>query len=597
MTTDDVLAPGAVETGGPPSPEDRVAEEVAQVFQLLLRGIKNIGIFRHVESRYSEFLDPSFKALVRFLEEHEVLPLKLGPYTLHYKKRVIYEEQNKESLTYKFFRDGMRYLMFRQGIPADELLRFVLLSVDSYSEAALFQEDMITRLWKEDFSAIEYVVVEGFEFGDVSEAEVEVQVEKIIAYLRKQLAASGTDITRFARLELDDLDLELSDIDQVRGGIISGRPASQEDKAWVQQELYTEEKQRLFAKMVLILFQILEHEASEEDRNMMSDSFLQVLDTLLLSEDVKGCVALLLRFDTVIDRPLTDARRDLVTRIRDDFRKRMAEPQRLDAVGQYISLAKNLDGIAVRTYLSVCSGPEILPLVDILAAMERSEGRRLLVEILAELGKGQCEIFARRLDHNSSNVVKDMLAIIDRIDPPDKISIFAKCLEHPNVMIRLEGLKIISKSQSDGALRYLERAMKDEDLQMRIGAYRALTARSAARAGPILQKLMQSEDYAAKDSRERVAIVIALADTKSAEALEFFSSILDVKANLFTRTKQNELKLMAIMGLSAMKTVAAFKVLAREVKNRSHSKEVLEAAHKAALRLRGELMGQRKGDG
>lgn len=574
--------------------EDAVLEqarEVAQFVNQLLKGIKNIGIYKHAESRYREYLEPAHKIVETFLEVEGILPLKLTPYTLEFKKHVVYEDQNKENLTYKFYRDGMRYLMFRQGLPVDELLRFVLLAMETPTEAALFQEDMITRLWKEEFTCIEYVVMEGFGFGDMSEEEVEIEVEKIIGYLRKQLAASSEDITRFARLSAEDLELELEDVDQVRGGIISGRTAQQEDREWVQQELFSEEKSRLFAKMVLILFQILELEATTEDFDMMSGAFMQVLDTLLLTEDVRGCVALIQRFSRIADARQNEAKKAMIMRLHDTFRRKMVEPQRLDAIGRYIALSKKLDEEAVREYLSACTDQELITLTDMLAGMERSEGRRLLISILSEIGKNHAEIFARRLEHNASNVVKDMLTIILKIDPPEKLKMFAKCLEHPNIMIRLEGLKILAKAPEDGALRYIEAAMKDSDLQMRLGAYRALAQRSAGRASPLLIKIMQSEGYTDLEARERLAIATALGETRTPQALQFFAGVFEQKASLFSRGKNSELKLMAISGLTAMRSVDAFKVLAREVQNRNNPKEVLEAAHKAALRVKSDLQG------
>jgi HEAT repeat protein len=573
------------------------AQQAATAFALLLKGIKNINIYRHAQARYTEYLDPAHKAITAFLDEHEVLPLKLSPYTLEYKKHVIYEEQSKENLTYKFYRDGMRFLMFRLGLPIEELLRFVLLVMENYSESALFQEDSITRLWKEDFGHIEYVVMEGFGFGDVTEEEVEIEVEKIVGYLRKQLSANTKDITRFARLSADDLELELNDIDQVRGGIISGRTATEKDQAWVQDEMYTEEKKRLFAKMVLILFQILEFEATTNDFEMICDSFVQVLDTLLLTEDVRGCVALLHRFDKVANNPANEGRKDLILRIRDTFLRKMVEPQRLDAVGSYITLSKKLDDDAVRQYLSVCSEDELIPLTDMLATMERQEGRKLLIDVLVEIGKDHAEVFGRRLDHNSSNVVKDMLNIILRIDPPEKLKMFAKCLEHPNIAIRIEGLKILAKSPEDQALRYIELAMQDEDIQLRLGSYRALATRNATRAAAVLMKLMNSEGYADRDQREKVAIATALGETRTKEALAFFSSIFETKSTIFTRGKHNDVKMMAIIGLIAIKSVDAFKILAREVQNRNNTKEVMEAAHKAAIRVKTELQGGAKPQG
>lgn len=571
--------------------EQRLAREAAHVFSLVLKGIKNINLYRHAESRYAEYLEPAHQAMTAFLDANEVLPLKLGPYTLEYKKQVVYEEADKESLTYRFFRDGLRYLVFRQGIPLEELLKFVLLASDRPTDAALFQEDMVTRLWKEDFHFIEHVVVEGFGFGDLSEDEVEVEVEKIIGYLRNQLSANSEDITRFARLSAEDLELELGDVEQVRGGIISGRTATSEDQAWVQEELFHEEKRRVFAKMVLILFQILELECSAHDYETMTEAFTQVMDTLLVSEDIKGSVALLHRFEKIGGQPIPQERLLLVRRIAETFRRRMVEPHRLDAVGQYLALSRNLDEGAVKAYLSACGEDELIHLVDMLAGMERPDGRRILIDVLSELGRSHVDVFARRLDHNSSNVVKDMLAIIHRINPDNRLSLVAKCLDHPNIMIRLEGLKTLAKAPEEGALRYLEKAAQDPDIQMRLGAYRALSVRSPVRAAPLLAKLMAHDEYLTRDNRERVAIATALGETRTDLALEHFSAIFEQKGGLFARAKVNDLKMLAIVGLAAMRSVSAFKVLAREVQNRANSKEVMQAAHKAALRLRTELTG------
>ena len=574
--------------------ERRVAEQAAHIFGLILKGLKNIGIYRHAESRYTEYLEPAYRGLTEFLNEHGNLPLKLGPYTLQYKEHVIYEEQSKENLTYRFYRDGMRFLVFREGLSAEELLRFVLLAIQNQSEAQLSQEDMITRLWKESFQCIEYVVVEGFEFGELSQNEVEVEVEKIVGYLRQQLAANSDDITRFAILSVEDLELELNDIEQVRGGIISGRPAGDEDKAWIQNELYTEEKKRLFAKMVLILFQILERDCTAADYETMAEAFAQVLDTLILSEDVRGSVAVLHRFDQIAGKPtLTVDHAQLVHRIRDNFSKRMAEPQRLQAVCQYILLAKNLDELAVKAYLSVLTPESIPAMLELLEGMERVDGRKIMIDVLAELGRDHPSLFTERLDSKASNVVKDMLAIIDIIDPPDKINLYATCLEHPNIMIRLEGLKVIAKTEGDIAVKHLEVAMRDEDMQMRLAAYRALAQRHPQRAAAILKALMSSDTFGGRDRREQIAISMALGETRGPEALGYFQAVLQTKGSLFARGKQNELKQMAIKGLLTMKNVDAFKVLAAEVQNpKAHSKEMLEVLHQAALRLKSELTGQ-----
>src|SRR5207244_3710465 len=101
-------------------------------------------------------------------------------------------------------------------------------------------------------------------------------------------------------------------------------------------------------------------------------------------------------------------------------------------------------------------------------------------------------------------------------------------------------------------LRYLEKAAEDSDLQMRLAAYRAVAARDPKRATPVLRKLMRAENFLERDNREQVAIAVALGETRTSEAIEFFGSVFEAKASLFNRSKHNELKKMAIMGLIAI---------------------------------------------
>lgn len=575
--------------------EVAIAREAAGFVQLLLRGIKNIGIYRHAEERYPEYLQPAYDALSGLLDTHGALPLKLQPFSLSYRRHVVYEDEDRENLTYKFYRDGVRYLVFRPGIPADELLRFVLLAMESYSDRALANEDMVTRFWKEEFQFIEHVVVEGFGFAEISEEEVEIEVDKIVAYLRHQLAAKSDDVTRFARLSASDLELELNDIEQVRGGIVSGRPASDEDKSRLQAEILHEQRSRIFAKMVLILFQVLELEARESDHEMLLESVTQVLDLLLVSDDVRGAIALRHRFDKVMDSDLPESRRKMVRAMREEFRRRMLEPQRLAQVGQYLQLAKDLDEGAVQAYFDVCGEDELIPLVEMLAGMERPAGRRILIEVLATIGRDHVEVFARRLDNNASNVVKDMLAVIHVIDPPDKVSIIAKCLDHPNIMIRLEGLKGLAKSDDPRSLEYIESALEDEDPQLRLGALRALATRDPVRAAKRFIKTMQAPHFERRERRERVTVATALGETRTQEALDYFAGVFGQRTHLFSRTKVADQKLLAITGLAAMRSVAAFKLLNRELQDHRHGREVLEACHRAAVLLKERIEKERSG--
>jgi HEAT repeat protein len=568
---------------------DAPVREATEVFQLLLKGIKNIGIYRHAEARFAEYLEPAHRALERFLERHDSLPLKLEPFALKYQNHVIYEDQDRENLTYKFYKDGVRYLIFRRGLPLRELLNFVLLSIASLEERQLFQEDMVTRLWKQDFQFIEHIVVEGFGFGDLSEEEVEVEVEKVIGYLRKQLAANSEDIARFARLSLEDLELEMSDVEQVRGGIISGRPARPQDKANVQDDLLADEKDRMFTKMVLILFQILEFDLGTDDYDMLSEALGQFLDSSLLSEDIAGAVALSGRFDRILARDLPADRRVMIQQLAESTRSRMVEPHRVEAVANYMNATRSMDRESVEAYFACCRPDQVPLLLDLLSKSERPDARSILIATIANLGRNHLSLLTQRLEDGSSNLVRDILEVVERIDPPNKFSIVAKTLKHTNLGVRLEGLKQLAKSSEPEALRHIERAAADRDVQIRLGAYRALVQRAPRRATEFLIREIGSDVFASRDHREKTALFAALGYTKSAPALRFLAAQFEQKAGLFQRGRTSELKLLAITGLTAHGTLESFAVLKREIQNRSNGKDVMLAARQAALKLREKL--------
>lgn len=569
--------------------DEAAVREASDVFQQLLKGIKNIGIYRHAEARFGEYLEPAHRALTQFLERFGSLPLKLEPYALKFRNQVIYEDEDRENLTYKFYKDGVRYLVFRRGLPLRELLNFVLLSVESLEANQLFQEDMVTRLWKRDFQFIEHVVVEGFGFGDLSEEEVEVQVEKIIGYLRNQLAAKSEDVARFARLSLDDLQLQISDVEQIRGGIISGRPARPHDKARIQDDLLADEKERMFTKMVLILFQILEYDFDANDYDMLSDALVQFLDSSLLSEDIAGAVALSGRFQRMLDRQLPPDRRVMIEQIAETTRSRMVEPHRVEAVANYMSVTKSIDRDSVRAYFDNCRSDQVPRLLDLLSRAERADARGVLIETIAKLGRDHLPLLTQRLEDASRNLVRDVLQVVDRIDPPNKLTIVAKTLRHPQVGVRLEGLKHLAQSADSEALRYIERATEDGDLQLRLGAYRALVQRAPARAAEFFVRAIRADSFDAKDQRERSAIFTALGQTKTEPALRFLSAQFEQRSGLFQRNRANETKLLAITGLAAHGTLESFSVLKREVQNRNNTKEVMLAARSAALKVREKL--------
>jgi hypothetical protein len=91
------------------------------------------------------------------------LVLDVHPFQLLREGEVVYREEDRErSLAFRLFRDGVRRLTFRSGVPWDELLAFLeVLAVRSIGVRQQ-EEDVITLLRKAEFEGIGFSAVEGF---------------------------------------------------------------------------------------------------------------------------------------------------------------------------------------------------------------------------------------------------------------------------------------------------------------------------------------------------------------------------------------------------------------------------------------------------
>lgn len=569
--------------------------EVREIFDRFRRSLKTISLYRHNVERYTEYLAPFYDALADFLSRKGTLELRLEPMAFKYKKHIVYEDTSREAnLIYPFFQAGIRLFIFKDGLSAEELQRFLLLVLGDPT-ARESREDIITRLWKAELENIEYIVVEGFKAApDQDVDEVEIEVEKVVAYLYRQLQGNSDDVLRFARLSLDDLNLRLDDVDQMRGVVVTGLTATAADQARVQTSLAAEEE-RVLAKMVVVLFQLLELDTHEENFEDVAEAFVQLLDALLLAENFTAIHQIRERFRASAAKPhLKPQTRDLVQRCAERFHGRMAESQRLQMIAQILNAGNAKDPEGVRQYLITLGHNAVQPLLEMLEILELPQNRRLVCDVLAALGNDFVPLFTSRLTHPSSNLVKDMLYVLDRINPPEKFALFSHVLKHPNAVLRLETLTIIGRNQSEECWEQIKTVfLESEDPQMRAQAARLLPHHAPEKCVPILMAAANAGDaFEQRTEAEKKAIFAALALVGVAETQRFLTDILMQKGGLFGKKKIDEAKLLAISGLTAAPSLPTLQLLAEVAKDpKRHGDDVAGAARQAAIAMQKRLLG------
>src|SRR5437879_1758582 len=161
------------------NPENRKKVELAKNFTFhLVKGIKQIGMYRHAESKFPEFLAKAHEAITQYTNEHGTLSLRVEQQNFVLYKEPLFSDET--SIPYKFFRDGIRQLIFRPELSIEELTTFTMIVLSEPERGA---DDVLAQLWKAGMEHIEYVVVEGFKMDELSDEEVQVEVDKIVDYL------------------------------------------------------------------------------------------------------------------------------------------------------------------------------------------------------------------------------------------------------------------------------------------------------------------------------------------------------------------------------------------------------------------------------
>src|SRR5262249_1017380 len=154
--TKEVMAQTASTTsqGSEVDPAVQEKVEAARNFTFhLLKGIKQIGMYRHNEARFPEFLGRAHEAIPAYPDKHGPLSLQVEQQNFILHGEPIFSEAT--SLPYKFYRDGIRQLIFRPGLALEELVTFTLVALSDPDRGA---EDVLAQLWRSGMEHLEYVV-------------------------------------------------------------------------------------------------------------------------------------------------------------------------------------------------------------------------------------------------------------------------------------------------------------------------------------------------------------------------------------------------------------------------------------------------------
>ena len=572
----------------PPGTTDPLVPALQDYFTQLTKSLKKIGLYRHQAGQYAQFLSPAFGILQKVLDQQETVGLKVEQNTFKYRGTAVFDEPpSEQNPAFRLFREGVRLLIFRNGLSVEELLDFVLICLSHQQARGRIQEDIVSQLWEKGFSHIEYVVVESYVLGegDESEEEVEIELDQIINHIYQSLTGKSSDRIQAARVSLDDLEIELDQVQQARGLVVKNPDIPPQYRYKIQQELEAEEQSYMLPKLLSVILEATADSLDPVTELALSDALIQLLDIFLLKEDFNN-------ISRMIDS--LEKRKDVLEgwhRVFERVREKMSDSERISRVGEAIDTMPDKQEIhRSLDYLQYLDENSFMPLLQTLENLNHPQARRVFCDVLAVVGAGQLDTLITKLSSPKANMVRDVVYVVDKINPEDKIAMFARLLAHPNRSIRLEALGAIGASESESGAAYVRKALNDPDAQVRIKAIQLLPSVDPKAAKNLLLKAVQHQDFDKKPTEEQVRIFTSLAMTDDPQALEFFRQQLQA-SSLLGRKKLAEYKKNLINGLAFSASINAYKLLKAELERGLKDPEVTATAQRACERLKERLLG------
>ncbi len=525
-----------------------------------------------------EFKRKLYQNFSDFLDSNEELKLEVRKSQLLYRGRIVYEEEEREQgITYALHKDGVRELIFIKGLEQEELTHF-LETLEIGFKSKDLEEDLVTLLWEKDFNHIKYLVVDDLMDVDVPNAEDIPDDWDFNRLLHSEIVLSQEE-------NLLPEQKTYQNEEETKKLLEKLKEFSPEEIEKIHKLLEMDEYSRLLDDFFTILSEILITEENFSEFDELVQGIENALGSLINAGDFDSASKIIRRL-----RRLEQATRDSSTqadlrshRKADRIKKAIdqaGEEERIRSVGLALNEKEIVDIFSAKEYLLSLNWNSISPILHLLRELKHFRARKMVCQVLEEVGKDHIGIMGQGVNDSLWYVVRNVTLVLGRIGKEEGVKFLKNIINHPDFRVRKEVITSLIKIGGKEAQALLVSALDDEDRGIRILACRGLTQRKEKGALPTLMKIIQSAPFIDEPAEEKKQLLESLAIIGEDEVIPFIRKLVH-KRSWLKRDKHNETRIFAIRALGFIKTTKAGETL-KELSRKSN--KVIRQACQSALR-------------
>ena len=538
---------------------DEAVDQAKDLINTFVKTIKAFRLYPPENPTLVGFIDQVYRKFQLFLNRYHYFILKIEENKLSFRGVTLYENPDlKTSLAFQLYKDGLRELRFMEGLEEGEVdgLIDIMKRSDSIDK---MEDDLVTLMWEKDFIHISYLATD--EYLEEMPAIIPANIEQFRANLtfepppQSEMGDIGeeTDGTEVDYYEIMKR-VESSPLVGVDRSVYFLTPDELEG---LRKEVESETAPSFVFSVIDILFEILALEKSPQPYQETTGILQKLLDALITLGEFQKASELLTRVNIILNTyELKDWQVDAIRQLSD----KAGEPQRIEKIGKILDKGEEIRLEEVSNYLTLLKPNSIQPLIKVLGELNNSRARRMLCEVLIEIGKGNMELIIPFIDDHRWFLVRNIAYILGRMGKESALPTIQKALNHEEARVRREAIQALGIIVSSKAFDLLGKALNDQD-----DRNRSMVALNLARVGkkaslPALLEVVQAKDFSKRDSAEIKAFFDAIGMVGSNDAIKPLEKLLEQKS-WFGMGKKDEIRLRAASALALIGTAEARSIL------------------------------------
>lgn len=560
-------------------PDDRTAERAeitsaGYILQVVSKAARGFAIYLPNNPLHEKFFSELREKVDNHLEEFGPLRLEVEHDNIRCRGETIYTNPDlRENLAFRMYADGIRALVFDEGLEPRELRAIVEIIGRPPTEGD--EDDIVTRLWGADLPHVTYLLAEVPPVGD--SAALGLGAAGVVTGDQAPTGSRPSQegaIRRFAA--------ELA-----AGGPLPPPPPpvaqqiftiTDEELAGLQQRMAEEENRSPLDDVSAILSAILRVEADATIFGEFIEIIGRLCADLLLANQVERAVSLLRMLNGIAGEPsqvLHHAEKV------EQVRRGIVSGEVLEALAKVFAQSEGIDREQLRALVNQLGRGAVAPFCQILGDVPGKESRRVLIEALVETGRENPELFLPFLEDQRWYLVRNTIYILRRIATPVATGAVRRCLGHRDARVRKEVLLYFDEVTDPAGEAVMIKLLEDEAPALRMSAARSLARRKSRTGLERLLALTATPTFQTRELEERVAVWEALGDLAPARMLPVFREML-LKRRFFAAAKELDDVACAAAGLRRISTPPALELLREAAAaKKGKPRAVLEEAARA----------------